>query len=51
MIPFYRKTSLRQYLPNKPNPVSLKNFVLANPKGLILDFEIYQSATTLPESM
>ncbi len=49
MIPFSGTTSLKQYVKGKPNPVGLKNFVMASPQGLVFDFFIYQGANTWPD--
>lgn len=48
IIPFHGSCSIKQYIPNKPNPVGIKVFVLANPNGVICDFIVYQGQTTFP---
>ncbi|XP_064464462.1 uncharacterized protein LOC135375735 [Ornithodoros turicata] len=49
IIPLSGRCPAKQYVPNKPNPVGLKNLVLAGKDGVIYDFSIYKSKDTFPD--
>ncbi|KAG5865374.1 hypothetical protein JTB14_010012 [Gonioctena quinquepunctata] len=42
MIPFHGQVKMHQFVRGKPNPVGLKNFVMTTPKGVPLDFYLYE---------
>ncbi|KAK2712116.1 hypothetical protein QYM36_010969 [Artemia franciscana] len=51
MIPFFGRSSMKQFVPNKPNSLCLKNFMLADSSGLVYDFIIYLEKTTFLEHL
>lgn len=49
MIPSSGRCPFRLYVPSKPNPLGLKNFVMAAADGLVLDFPIHVGEGTVRE--
>jgi len=46
MIQFTGLCPTKQYVPNEPHPVGLKNFVAARPDGLVLHSAVYQGGNS-----
>jgi len=50
MIPFKGRSSLKQYIKNKPHKWGIKVFSRAGISGIVYDFEIYVGKGTTRES-
>lgn len=50
MIPFKGRSSLKQFMQNKPHKWGIKVFARAGVSGIIYDFEIYRGKGTVPNS-
>ncbi|XP_039300501.1 piggyBac transposable element-derived protein 3-like [Nilaparvata lugens] len=48
MIPFKGRSSIKQYVKNKPHKWGIKVFCLASRSGLLIDFEVYIGKGTAP---
>jgi hypothetical protein len=48
-IPFSGRCYFRQYVPSKPDPLRLKNFVMSASDGLVLDFHIFSGKGTVSD--
>lgn len=42
MIPFSGKCKMKQFVRGNPNPVGLKDFILADKNGIVYDLYLYQ---------
>lgn len=49
MIPFKGRSSMKQYIKNKPHKWGVKLFALCGASGMLYDFEIYTGKDTLLE--
>lgn len=50
IIPTKSRTSLKQYLPNKPNKWGIKVWARCGVSGILYDFEVYTGKTTKAEA-
>ena len=50
IIPTKTRTSLKQYLPNKPNKWGIKVWARCGVSGILYDFEVYTGKTTKAEA-
>lgn len=50
IIPFKGRTTMKQYIKNKPHKWGIKMFAISSSSGIVHDFEIYVGKGTLPPS-
>ena len=50
IIPTKTRTSLKQYLPNKPNKWGIKVWARCGVSGILYNFEVYTGKTTKAEA-